>query len=560
MQLNAQRICQWAEQIDITNNGVSYSVVVDKNGNVYATGYFYEDTVTFNNGIKLISSGSYDGYIAKYNNEGSCQWAEKIAGSASDFVWSIAVDDYENVFVSGNFESQELYFNNGIMLNKIDTLQQDAYYAKYNSEGICQWAKIITGNGSVDVGGISVDNYGYIYIAGNFFCPILSINNNIELINSGCEDAFISKFDSDGICQWAKKIAGSGYDVLKKIILDKFSNIYVTGYFDSYELDFNNNITLDNNNNNNDGFIAKYNAEGICQWAEKFDGNNDDYAWNLALEENIIYECNNNSLNNSEPNIWVTGRFKSEVLNFNNGIALSNSGAEDAFFAKYSPRGVCLLADKIAGSSDDFTAGIMIDNNKNVYIAGDFSSPILYFNNDISLNNCGSENTSDIFLAKYDINGNCKWAELISGSLNDNAHGITIDEHSNIYIAGDFQSNLLNFNNGISITSNSTENNYNGYITKYSNESSIEDENSTKNSFSVFPNPVQSIATINCNFPNSDNFKLSITNLVGERVKEVALINTTNNQINLSDLSSGVYIFTISGNGFSESKIVSVIK
>ena len=53
--------------------------------------------------------------------------------------------------------------------------------------------------------------------------------------------------------------------------------------------------------------------------------------------------------------------------------------------------------------------------------------------------------------------------------------------------------------------------------------------------------------------------KLTITNLVSEKVKEV-LFNSTNNQVNLSDLSSGVYIFTISGKGNSESKIVSVIK
>ena len=217
------------------------------------------------------------------------------------------------------------------------------------------------------------------------------------------------------------------------------------------------------------------------------------------------------------------------------------------------------MAEKIAGSQDDFTAGIMVDR-KNVYIAGDFYSTILNFNNNISLNNSSSDYTSDIFFAKYDINGNCQWAELISGSLNDNTYNLTIDDHSDIYISGDFQSNLLNFNNGISLTLRSSENNYDGYITKYSTESSILDENPKNNSFSVFPNPVQDIATLNCNFQNSDNLKLTITNLVGEKVKEILFINSANNQVNLTDLSSGVYIFTISGNGFSESKIVSLIK
>ncbi len=559
MQLNAQRSCQWAEKIDYSNNGVSYSLAVDKNGNVYVSGHFFEDTVSFNNDIKLISSGGFDAYIAKYNSEGNCQWAEKIAGSAPDFVWSIAVDDYENVFVTGYFESQELYFNNGIMLNKIDSTFYEAYYAKFNSDGICQWAKIITGIGSESTHSIAVDVNGFIYIAGSFTCPLLSINNNIEITNSGFEDSFIAKFDSEGICLWAEKIAGTGYDITKKIILDRLANIYIAGFFDSISLDFNNNITLENNSSNTDGFIAKYNPEGTCLWAEKIAGNNRDITWSLALEENNFSNFYNNISNYLEPNIWVIGSFKSTILHFNNGITLNNRGSEDAFFAKYNPSGDCILAEKIAGSLDDFTTGIMIDNEKNVFIAGDFSSPILYFNNDISLNNFGSDNTSDIFFAKYDINGNCKWAERISGSLNDNANGLTIDEYSNIYLSGDFQSNLLNFNNGISLSLNSSEYYYDGYIAKYSTESSIVDINSTNNSFSVYPNPVQDIATISCNFPNLANLKLTITNLVSEKVKEV-LFNSTNNQVNLSDLSSGVYIFTISGNVYSESKIVIVIK
>jgi hypothetical protein len=55
-----------------------YSINTDANGNLYVAGYFDSPKLTFNNGIMLSSSGFHDGFIAKYNSDGVCQWQKKL--------------------------------------------------------------------------------------------------------------------------------------------------------------------------------------------------------------------------------------------------------------------------------------------------------------------------------------------------------------------------------------------------------------------------------------------------------------------------------------------------
>jgi hypothetical protein len=109
---------QWAEKIAGTNYDYATSVAVDASGNVYVAGYFSSSTLTLNNGITLSNTNDNDGYIAKYNSSGVCQWAKKIAGTSDDYAYSVAVDASGNVYVAGAFSSSTLTLNNGIMLTK----------------------------------------------------------------------------------------------------------------------------------------------------------------------------------------------------------------------------------------------------------------------------------------------------------------------------------------------------------------------------------------------------------------------------------------------------------
>lgn len=312
--------CLWAEDIGGTDYDYARSIAVDSNGNVYFTGNFGSNTIYFNNNISLSNIDYADVYIAKYNSSGTCQWAEKLGGNDyRDYSNSTIVNNEGDVYVVGSFDSSPLNFNNSISLTC--TGSNDGFIAKYNKSGTCQWAQNIGGKSDDIPNSIAVDSSGNIYIAGSFNSDTVKFNNGISLYDKsiyGNFDIFIVKYNSSGDCLWAQDIGGSDYYDATRIVLDGRRNIFVSGYFFSSTLDFNNGISL-TCRGKNDGFIAKYNDTGTCQWAQDIGGTNDDYVHSIAVD--------------LKENVYFSGNFESATLNFNNGILLSNSGG---FIAKYS--------------------------------------------------------------------------------------------------------------------------------------------------------------------------------------------------------------------------------
>ena len=85
--------------------------------------------------------------------------------------------------------------------------------------------------------------------------------------NSGLYDAFIVKYDSNGVGTWATRIAGTGNESGNGITVDSSNNIIVTGSYRSNPLTiYNANGTTFgtlSNSGDTDAFIVKYNSNGF---------------------------------------------------------------------------------------------------------------------------------------------------------------------------------------------------------------------------------------------------------------------------------------------------------
>ena len=397
----------WAQKIGGSGNDYSSGIAIDKSGNSFVAGWFKSDSLSFNNGVSLKSSGAIAAYIAKYNSNGLCEWAQKISGNSDDYANAIALDAFGNIYIGGDFSSDTLNFNNGITL--INGGEDDAYIAKYSSSGVCQWAQSLGGKGDDIVNSLSLDRSGNIYMAGNTNSSIVNFNNGISLANSGYEDAYIAKYNSNGICEWAQKIAGAGFDEASGIAVDAKGSFYVSGNYYNSSLYLNNNISL-SNSGGNDAFIAKYSNLGVCLWAQSISGAGEDCAKSIAID--------------SLGNVCVAGYFESAILNFNNSISLINDGAYDVFIAKYNESGACQWAQKISGSGYDEAASIVCDSIGNIFVAGYFNSPSIKPNSNIILTNGGY---NDAFIAKYSPMGYCHAFKQINGAGDDIASSIGID-------------------------------------------------------------------------------------------------------------------------------------
>lgn len=154
----------WAQRFGAALVDNANSVAVDTAGNVAITGTFY-NTVNFG-GANLVSAGSADIFVAKYNSAGTHIFSARY-GSTSDFDggYGIAEDNNNNTIITGNF-SGTVDFGGGA---KVSNGAWDIFIAKYSSTGTHIWSKAIGGS-NIDEGiGIAVDASRNIAIAGRFF-------------------------------------------------------------------------------------------------------------------------------------------------------------------------------------------------------------------------------------------------------------------------------------------------------------------------------------------------------------------------------------------------------
>ena len=80
----------------------------------------------------------------------------------------------------------------------------------------------------------------------------------------------------------------------------------------------------------------------------------------------------------------------------------------------------------------------------NVYLTGTFSSDYIKFGNDSIANR---NSYDDIFIAKFDNNGNLNWLRSGTGSSDDYPYSISTDAIGNVYLGGTFSSPYIRFGN-----------------------------------------------------------------------------------------------------------------
>src|ERR1035441_6083806 len=137
-------------------------VSADAHGNTYATGYF--TSVASFSPYNLSSAGDEDIYITKINSTGVIQWAKRAGGTLSDRPKCIKADAAGNSYITGFYNGTATF---GTFILTSSGLQ-DVFIAKYNTNGLCLWAKSAGGSES-DIGnGITVDAFGDVIVTGQF--------------------------------------------------------------------------------------------------------------------------------------------------------------------------------------------------------------------------------------------------------------------------------------------------------------------------------------------------------------------------------------------------------
>jgi hypothetical protein len=167
-------------------------------------------------------------------------------------------------------------------------------------------------------------------------------------------------------------------------------------------------------------FISVQAQAPFYAWGEQAGASGNDEGYAIAVD--------------AAGNSYITGGF-GDTARFGS-FTLINAGPnyKQTFVAKYNASGTCLWAKQGGCPQDDQGQGICVDNQGNVYITG-------YYN--YSAATFGSQNLpaaawDDIFIVKYDANGNVIWATSEGGGNNDYGYSLAIDGNNNLFLTGNF--------------------------------------------------------------------------------------------------------------------------
>lgn len=322
----------WARSFGNEKSDGGYDTFsIDNDGNIFYAGS-YRSTFLMLDSIKLTnSSKESETYIAKFNPEGNALWAKMIQGANFDEPQSCSLDPKGNFILAGYFLGDSIIFESTILKNKSRKSEKpsplppsDIFVAKYSTNGKLLWAKSFGGY-STEVGTSKTDGAGNIYLAGLFADSIFTLGN-IALRNSSAlsedssfimPDIFVAKLDKDGEVVWAKNAIGKSGDYTRTLYVNKKGDSFITGYFDSPSLDFQN-YSITNTGQEN-FFIASYSSKGNFRWAKTSDGKG--------------RNSGKNCIEDKDGNIYVTGYFQSTEYSFDT-ITLKNNGDLDVFIAK----------------------------------------------------------------------------------------------------------------------------------------------------------------------------------------------------------------------------------
>lgn len=139
-------------------------------------------------------------------------------------------------------------------------------------------------------------------------------------------------------------------------------------------------------------------------------------------------------------NLYTTGFFEGTV-DFNPGAGvmnLSSVGARDFFIAKYDNLGQLIWAKGIGGGSHEHARSIALDAAGNIFVAGDYNG-LVDFDPGVGFSFQDVKGASDVFVAKYDPQGNFIWAKTFGGVGIESCRDMTLDAFGNLIITGVYQ-------------------------------------------------------------------------------------------------------------------------
>jgi Beta-propeller repeat len=360
------------------HGGISYGgIAIDDKDQAYVTGLTKSKDFPPAGALITQINGYADAYVSKLNADGNALiYSRYLGGSGFDGGLGIAVDQFEQAYVTGHDESGDLPVNGFQPIHSAGCSSgyKDGFIAKLNLGGDTLLYSSYFGGSSCNLGwGIAVDSAQNAYVMGETTAPDFPIKGNaLDPTFNGVSDIFITKVNTTasgpGSLIYSSFLGGSGEErtgYTGGIAVDPAGRfIYVTGLTPSGDFPIKNagQPTL---NGPYDAFITKLDT------IQPYDPMKP-----TADQPQIVYST------------------------------------------------------YLGGGGGEFGAGIAVDINGNAYVAGSTGGT---FPSTPGMPTCSDPGA---FVAKFNAVGSIKYAACFSGAGQDTGLDVAVDPAGSAYVTG----------------------------------------------------------------------------------------------------------------------------
>jgi hypothetical protein len=299
---------------------------------------------------------------------------------------------------------------------RTSTSGNDVAIAKFDAAGNHIWSQIFAGFDSQYPYAVAVDRWDNLLVAGTFYGDV-DFGGGV-LSSVGVTDLFLAKFDADGNHIWSQEFGGSGYDYGRDIAVDGAGSVILVGDFQE-SVDFGGGSLA--SAGSSDFVVAKYDNGGNHAWSQRFGDSSAQYGRSVSMD--------------AAGNLIIAGDFSGSV-DFGGG-PLSGAGGTDIYVVKFDGSLSHQWSQSFGDPSNQYCYGVAADPSGNVVLLG-----YGYAGIDFGGGPLPGAGGYDVYLAKFDPDGNHQWSKLFGDANSDNGRSVAVDAAGNITIAGYFQGNI----------------------------------------------------------------------------------------------------------------------
>ena len=329
----------------------------------------------------------------------------------------------ESAYLLLNFKGDSIRIGGSTYFN---TGATSSLLLKYNPQAQVDWVISIEAGGSIfdnEARAMALDSSGNIVVAGNFRDTLFAGTNH-QIVGPGNGDFYLLKINPSGSILWARSYGhSSSGDFINALACDANDAIYICGSFMSDSLHLNG-LSL-TKESRSDFYVAALTKDGYASWAQNPKASN---GRSMAL-----------ALDVSDEELAVGGFYEQGSLEIGN-LSSPTPTMDDVWLAKLKKgNGNPIWLKSFGGSSNDWLSAITFGQEKDLYLAANFNSSLIYLNSDtITLSCNGGFFCNDFLVAKLDSLGNSTWARQSEAPYSSDAgvYDLNVDTDNNVYLSG----------------------------------------------------------------------------------------------------------------------------